>query len=102
MAQQTFGAIIKTVSATGTPEALGTSATRAHSVTFLGLKAARTNNAGKVWVSPNSGNDTAAIPLDPGDDITFSASTEDGYFSADQFYIDVETAGDGVVALYDK
>ena len=60
MAQQTFGSIIKTVSATGTPEALGTSATRAHSVTFLGLKAARTNNAGKVWVSPNSGNDTAA------------------------------------------
>ena len=102
MAQQTFGSIIKTVAATGTPEALGTSATRCHSVTFIGLKAARTDNAGKVWVSPNSGNDTAAVPLDPGDDITFTAGAEDGYFSADQFYIDVETAGDGVVALFDK
>ena len=102
MAQQTFGSIIKTVAATGTPEALGTSATRAHSFTFLGLKAARTDNAGKVWVSPNSGNDTAAIPINPGDEVTFAANSSDDYFTADQFYIDVETAGDGVVALYDK
>ena len=102
MAQQTFGSIIKTVAATGTPEALGTSATRAHSITFLGLQAARTDNGGRVWVSPNSGNDTAAVPLDPGDDITFAADVSDDYFTADQFYIDVENAGDGVVVLYDK
>ena len=102
MGQQTFGSIIKTVSATGTPEALGSSATRAHSVTFIGLKAARTDNAGKVWIQPGSGDGTAAIPLSPGEDVTFTAGAEDGYFSADQFYIDVETAGDGVVALYDK
>jgi len=102
MAQQQFGSIIKTVAATATPEALGSGAVRAHSVTFIGLKAARTNNVGKVWISPNSGNDTAAIPLEPGDDVTFSASAEDGYFTDAQFYIDVETAGDGCVALYDK
>jgi len=102
MAQQQFGSIIKTVSATGTPEALGSGAVRAHSVTFLGLKAARTDNAGKVWISPNSGNDTAAIPLNPGDEVTFAANSPDDYFTDAQFYIDVETAGDGVVALYDK
>ena len=102
MAQQQFGSIIKTVAATGTPEALGTSATRAHSITFLGLKAARTDNAGKVWISPNSGNDTAAIPLDPGDTVTFTANSSDDYFTADQFFIDVQTAADGVVALFDK
>ena len=102
MAQQQFGSIIKTVAATGTPEALGSGAVRAHSVTFLGLKAARTGNAGKVWVSPNSGNDTAAVPLDPGDSITFTATAEDDYFTDSQFYIDVETAGDGCVAIYDK
>jgi hypothetical protein len=102
MGQQQFGSIIKTVSATGTPEALGSGGVRAHSVTFLGLKAARTNNAGKVWISPNSGNDTAAVPLDPGDEVTFTSSTEDNYFTDAQFYIDVETAGDGCVAIYDK
>jgi len=102
MGQQQFGSIIKTVSATGTPEALGSGGVRAHSVTFLGLKAARTNNAGKVWISPNSGNDTAAVPLDPGDEVTFTSSAEDKYFTDAQFYIDVETAGDGCVAIYDK
>jgi len=102
MGQQQFGSIIKTVSATGTPEALGSGGVRAHSVTFLGLKAARTNNAGKVWISPNSGNDTAAVPLDPGDEVTFTSSAEDNYFTDAQFYIDVETAGDGCVAIYDK
>lgn len=102
MGQQQFGSIIKTVSATGTPEALGGGSVRAHSVTFLGLKAARTNNVGKVWISPNSGNDTAAVPLDPGDEVTFTASAEDGYFTDAQFFIDVETAGDGCVAIYDK
>lgn len=102
MAQQQFGSIIKTVSATGTPEALGSGAIRAHSITFLGLKAARTDNTGKVWISPNSGNDTAAIPLDPGDTVTFTANADDDYFTDAQFYIDVETNGDGVVALYDK
>jgi|TARA_R110002110_G_scaffold393428_1_gene607167 hypothetical protein len=102
MGQQQFGSIIKTVSATGTPEALGSGGVRAHSVTFLGLKAARTNNAGKVWISPNSGNDTAAVPLDPGDEVTFTSSAEDNYFTDAQFFIDVETAGDGCVAIYDK
>jgi hypothetical protein len=102
MAQQTFGSIIKTVAATGTPEALGTSATRFHSVAFQGLKAARTDNTGTVWIQPNSGDGTAAMKLEPGDVVGFTADAADDYFTADQFYIDVETAADGVVALYDK
>lgn len=102
MAQQQFGSIIKTVSATGTPEALGTSATRFHSVAFQGLKAARTDNVGTVWVQPGSGDNTAGMKLEPGDVVGFSADSPDDYFTADQFLIDVENAGDGVVALYDK
>tara|TARA_R110000765_G_scaffold42660_2_gene89997 strand:- start:427 stop:735 length:309 start_codon:yes stop_codon:yes gene_type:complete len=102
MAQVQFGSIIKTVSATGTPEALGTGAIRCHSITFLGMKAARTNNAGKIWVSPGSGNDTAAVPVEPGESTTFTAKDADDYFTNAQFYIDVETAGDGVIAIYDK
>jgi len=102
MAQQTFASIIKTVSATGTPEVLGSVSTRFHSVAFQGLKAARTDNTGTVWIQPGSGNDTAAMKLEPGDVISFTADAPDDYFTADQFYIDVETAADGVVALYDK
>ena len=102
MAQQQFGSITKTVSATGTPEALGSGAVRAHSITFVGMKAARTENPGKVYIQPASGNDTAGLPLDPGDNVTFTADSPDDYFTDAQFYIDVETAGDGVIAFYDK
>tara|TARA_R100001443_G_scaffold100871_1_gene108409 strand:- start:2329 stop:2637 length:309 start_codon:yes stop_codon:yes gene_type:complete len=102
MAQQTFGSIIKTVSATGTPEALGSGSVRGHSFTFVGMKAARTDNAGKIYIQPASGNDTAGIPLSPGDSITFTADSDDDYFTDAQFYIDVENAGDGVIAFYDK
>ena len=102
MGQQQFNSIIKTVSATGTPEALGSGSVRAHSITFLGLKAARTDNVGKVWIQPGSGNDSAAVPLNPGDDVTFTANGAEEYFSDAQFYIDVETAGDGCGALWNK
>ena len=102
MAQQTFGSIIKTVSATGTPEALGSGSVRGHSFTFVGMKAARTDNAGKIYIQPASGNDTAGIPLSPGDSITFTADSDDDYFTDAQFYIDVENAGDGCIAFYDK
>ena len=95
MAQQTFGSIIKTVSATGTPEALGSGSVRGHSFTFVGMKAARTDNVGKIYIQPASGHDTAGIPLNPAD-------SDDDYFTDAQFYIDVENAGDGVIAFYDK
>jgi len=102
MAQVQFGSITKTVTATGTPEVLGSGAIRCHSITFLGMKAARTNNVGTIWVAPGSGNDSAAIPVEPGESTTFTAKNADDYFKDGQFYIDVETAGDGVIAIYDK
>ena len=102
MAQVQFGSITKTVTATGTPEVLGSGAIRCHSITFLGMKAARTNNVGTIWVAPGSGNDSAAIPVEPGESTTFTAKNADDYFKDDQFYIDIETAGDGVIAIYDK
>ena len=102
MAQQQFGSITKTVSATGTPEALGSGAVRAHSITFVGMKAARTDNVGTVYIQPLSGNDTAGTPLAPGDNITFTADSPDDYFTDAQFFIDVLNAGDGATAFYDK
>ena len=81
---------------------MGDGGVRGHSFTFVGMKAARTDNAGKVYIQPASGNDTAGIPLNPGDTITFTADSPDDYFTDAQFYIDVETAGDGCIAFYDK
>lgn len=102
MAQATFNSIAKTVSATGTPEVLGSEGVRFHSITFFGLKAARTDNTGRVWLQVASGNDTNAIPLDPGDSVTLTAKVQDDYHTADQIYIDVETAGDGVIGFYNN
>ena len=102
MGQQALNQITKTVSATGTPEALGSGSVRAHSITFFGMKAARTDNAGRVYIQVASGNDTAGAPLDPGDSVTFTANGADEYYTDAQFFIDVENAGDGVVAIYNK
>lgn len=82
----------------GTPEALGASTKRFWSVTFIGLKAKRTNNTTRVWVQDRLGDAEFGIPLLPGQSITFTAP-RGRFFTADQFVIDVETAGDGVVAL---
>ena len=102
MGQQALNQITKTVSATGTPEALGSGAVRAHSITFFAMKADRTNNVGRIYIQVASGNDTAGAPLDPGDSVTFTANGQDEYFSDSQFYIDTEPAGDGVVAIYNR
>ena len=68
MGQQQFGSITKTVSATGTPEALGSGAVRAHSITFVGMNPADselsiaeggTDTAGLLWnVLTHSGYNT--------------------------------------------
>ena len=97
-----LSSISKTVAATGTPEVLGTDSVLFHSITFQGMKSARTLNAGNVYIQPASTDDSAGFRLEPGSSITFEAGEEDNYFAADQFYIDVDQAGDGVVALHSR
>lgn len=88
----------KTVAATGTPEALGADTVEFTTITFVGKKAARTSNTSTVYVQFVSSNDAPGIPITSGDVKTVNAPTGK-VFNASQFYIDVETNGDGVLAF---
>lgn len=90
--------IIKTVAATGTPEVLGASTIKFSSVTFIGYKAARTINTGQVWIQSVVTDGASGFPIPAGGSVTYTAP-HGTYFDASMFFIDVETNGDGVVAL---
>lgn len=91
--------LVKTVAATNTPEVLGTTATKGRTVIFTGNKAARTANTGTVWIQTSSADGAAGLKLTTGATVTLTASDGKVLEAAD-FWIDVETAGDGVVALF--
>lgn len=89
--------IIKTVASAATPEALGASTVASFkTIVFVGNKAARTANTGRVWIQLTSANGSAGIPLLSGQVISITTVAR---FSPADFYIDVETAADGVVTL---
>lgn len=85
--------IVKVVASTTVPELLGTNLL-ARTWIFSGCKAARTNNTGRVWICRNPTNDSAGIPLAAGATVTIILP-----YSEIQWWIDVETAGDGVTCL---
>lgn len=88
-----FTSFLKTVAATGTPEQLGPGARRGSQFVLTGYKdAVRTENVGDVWVQTSSTNNQTGIKIVPGGSFVFSAPLMDD----SDFWIDVETAGDGV------
>jgi len=93
--------ILKTVASTTVPEVLGESILRGTTITFVGYKAARTPNVGTVWIQMDAEDESLAIPLFPGQTISWPAGVA-GSFTANDFWIDVENAGDGVVAFISK
>ena len=98
--QQWSVSITKTVTTNSVPEQLTTTEYWGHTVTFLGMKATRTNNTGTVYVQWNSTNQGSGIPLLPGAtlSITMPDARKQG-ICLTNFWIDVETDGDGVVAF---
>jgi hypothetical protein len=89
--------IIKTVASSSTPEILGGTEASFRTIVFIGNKAARVANLGRVWIQLTSTNDSGAIPLQPSQVISFTA---DKNFLPQDFWIDVETNGDGIVAVF--
>lgn len=90
--------LVKTVAASATPEALGSSLTRMNGMTFFGQKAAGTDNTGNVTIQMD-GQD--AMILTPGAAHTWPMPTWEGaYYLASDFTIKVATNGDGVVVVY--
>jgi hypothetical protein len=92
----TFLQGVKTVAATATPERLVAASTLVDSVEIMARKARGTANTGDVWFGPQSANDAQLRRLTPGDSVTLSAPPGKKIDLYDIF-IDVATAGDGVI-----
>jgi len=91
--------LIKTVAAVGTPEALAAVGTYFQYASIFGKKAARTDNAGVVYLGTTSANDTQGIAIGVGSLLSIEAPPKQKY-DLGTFYLDVVTAGDGVVVVY--
>lgn len=96
-----FRETTKTNSSTTVP--VRVAAARGHyfrSATFYGKLHARTNNTSSVYLGVNSTNDTQAIEVPAGGAVVISAPVN-GFFDLYDIYLDVGTANDGVVVIWD-
>ena len=91
--------IIKTVAAIATPEAVAADATYFQTAMIGGLKAARTNNVGTVYLGIGATNDTQPLAITAGEWVTVNAPAGKK-FDLNDFYVDVLNAGDGVAVIY--
>lgn len=91
--------LVKTVAASGTPEALGTTQ-RMAGITFFANKAVGTANTGNVTIMVDGAD---AWIMQPDTVYTWpSPPYEAGYYLASDFTIKVATNGDGVVVVYSE
>lgn len=85
----------KTVTASGTPEALAASTTLCESVILEAKKARGTDNTGNVWIGVTTANDTQLLMLAPGQALELSAPAGKKIDLA-LIYVDVATNADGI------
>lgn len=89
----------KTVTVSGTPEALAADGTFFRKAILIGKKAGRTNNGGVVYLGIGPANETQALEITPGAVWSISAPAGEKY-DLNDWYLDVENNGDGVVVIY--
>lgn len=91
--------LVKTVASAGTPEKISDTAIWFKRATLAGNKAARTPNTGTVYYGSSAANDTQTGEILPADVVQIIAPEGERRNLAD-YWIDVVTAGDGVVVTY--
>lgn len=94
-----FAEFIKTVADTEIPEQVTTNNIYCTSVTLLGVKGVRDNNAGIVYVGWNSTNNTQFFPITAGGQVVIEAG-QGRTINLKDIYVDVLNVGDGVGVYY--
>lgn len=87
-------------SSTATPAVLTNAVIKAKRVTFVGNKATRTANTGTVYIGQQSDNDTQPIEVQSGQTVSLLIP-ENQQIDLSKLYLDVVTANDGVLVLYE-
>jgi hypothetical protein len=93
------GQFTKTVSDADVPEALCSSETYFRWAVVMGKKAARSNNSDRVYLGTTSGNNEQPYEIKSGETITINAPPGQK-MDFQNWYVDVQTAGDGVIVIY--
>lgn len=94
--------LVKTVAATGTPEALSASSLRCTKVTIQGQKSFRTDNTSDAWLgfTGQEADGDQGYRIAPGTVHTWLAP-EGACYDLSEWYLDVGTNGDGAVVYYE-
>lgn len=95
-----IGQFVTLNSATGTPVALTNAYILATKITFIGNKDNRTANTGTVWIGSLSADNTQPIPIASGTSVSVSIP-QGSALNLSQLYLDVATANDGVLVVYE-
>ena len=98
-----FTHFVKTNSDTATPVAFTNTVIKVTVLTLIGRKADRTDNTGTVWVGMSSDDGKQIIKVPAGETVSVNIPTSPSSRSIDlsQMYLDVETANDGVLVVYE-
>jgi len=91
--------LTKTVSDPDVPEVLATEGTFYRWAVIIGKKSARSANSDRVYLGVTSGNNEQPYEISPDRYITLDAPPGTKIDLA-TWYLDVTTAGDGVVIIY--
>lgn len=101
----TFSTLSKVTAEANVAVQLTTTSTEVLGVTFIGMKAARTNNTGTVYVQVTNTTNAIGYPIAPGQTLTISGDPT-GYqgryapVNLTNFWIEAPNAGDGVQVVY--
>lgn len=98
----TFGQFVVLNSSTATPVQLTNGNMLVRSVTILGKKGYQTTNTTSINIGFGTNADgQMGLTIDPGQGITIKAIRQDGRFALSNIWLDVTTANDGAVILWE-
>lgn len=96
-----FGQWVVVNSSAATPVQLTNSSLVVNSLTLIGKKSYQTTNTTAVYVGFSSANGEQGISIDPGASVVIKDVTGNRTLSVSNIWLDVTTANDGVVVIYD-
>ena len=89
--------LVKTVAASGTPEAISATSLRVRRAIIIGRSDEQTDNADIVRIGTSSVNGEQPLDIAPG---AYGPTLENVDLS--QWYVDAASNGDGVVVVYER
>lgn len=95
-----FGTLSKVTTGANVPIQLTATTTWVSQLTFIGMKAARTNNTGAVYIQATNTTNAPAIPIAAGATFTIASPDRQPSINLTNFWIEAPNSGDGVQVFF--